>query len=104
MGDFKMEYLDKIAINKYDSTVDKNRRITIRKSGKQVFTHYRTFELEDGTMVLKPMLLAPPDMIISAESLAMLDLSVKNALTGKVGGTFNPDEFRDLIDESDDED
>ena len=100
MGKYIMEESD--IIIEYESKVDSSRRITLRKSKNQpVYEHYRTIHLEDGTIIHKPLVLVPPDAVISSESMAMLDQSVTNAGKGKVGGTFKVKQFKGLLDEDD---
>ena len=95
---------DKI-INEYESKVDSSRRITLRK-GKNlpIYDHYKTIHLEDGTIIHKPLILVPPEAVVSPETLAAIEESVSNVKTKKVGASFQADQFQDLLDEDGDED
>ncbi len=100
MGELDIRHLK--LVGEYDSTVDSGRRITLRKNGQiKIFDHYRTYVLEDGTVVLKPRVLVDPEQVVETTTLKMIEESVQNTAQGIRGGVFNPDDFKDLFDEED---
>jgi hypothetical protein len=64
----------------YDATVDMKKRITLRGS---TYSHYHVEELEDGRIILEPMVLVSP-FEISKNILSMMDSSVENLKQGRV--------------------
>jgi hypothetical protein len=110
MGEFnmsalKLENLEKISIlPSRHVIVDSSRRITLKGTKAEkvpMFDNYRLFYLEDGTVILRPLVLTEPENVIKAETVERIMRSVENAKQGKVGGTFNPDKFKDLLDTED---
>ena len=79
------------AIREYDAKLDSKRRITLRNSN---FEYYHVQEMEGGTIVLEPRELTVPFQI-SANTLAMMDESVKNLRAGKVSGPVDLSAFRE---------
>ena len=59
---------------------DTKKRITLRSV---IFEYYHVSEYEDGRIVLEPRVLTPPFQV-SANTLAMMDASVKNLKEGNV--------------------
>ena len=53
------------AVREYDAKLDARKRLTIRDAG---YEHYHVREFDDGTVVLKPRVLVPPNAL-TAETL-----------------------------------
>ena len=91
-------------VKEYESKVDSSRRITLRNAkGIALYEHYRTIHLEDGTIIHKPLVLASPENVISAETMATLDKSITNFKKKKIGEAFDASQYQDLLDDEDGE-
>lgn len=87
-------------INEYDSKVDSSRRITLRKAKNiALYEHYKTIHLEDGTIIHKPLVLTSPENVLSMETIATLDKSIRNFKKKKVGKTFDASQYKEFLDE-----
>lgn len=78
-------------IREYDARLDSKRRITLRSAG---FEYYHVREMDNGTIVLEPRELTVPFQI-SANTLAMMDASVRNTKAGKGSAPIDLSEFED---------
>lgn len=47
-------------VREYDAKLDARKRLTIRDAG---YEHYHVRELDDGTVVLQPRVLVPPNAL-----------------------------------------
>lgn len=103
MGALKLENLEKISVVKPRRvSVDSSRRITLKGTKKDqvpLFDDYRLYYLEDGTVILRPLVVTEPENVIKPETKAMLDKSMKNIKKGRVGKAFNAKDFQDLLDD-----
>ena len=81
----------KTAIQEYDAKLDSKRRLTLRNAS---FEYYHVQEMDNGTIVLEPRELTVPSQI-SANTLAMMDASVRNMKAGKVSAPLDLSEFED---------
>ena len=81
----------KTAIKEYDAKLDSKRRLTLRNAS---FEYYHVQEMDNGTIVLEPRELTVPFQI-SANTLAMMDASVRNMKAGKVSAPLDLSEFED---------
>jgi hypothetical protein len=89
-------------INEYESKVDSSRRITLRKArNTALYEHYKTIHLEDGTIIHKPLVLTSPENVISVDTMATIDKTVRNLKKKKVGKTFDASQYKDLFDDED---
>jgi hypothetical protein len=84
-------------IKQYDAKLDEKKRLTIRGSK---FDFYHIDEFNDGTLVLRPRVLIDPDEL-SANTLQMMDKSIKNLKNGKVSKPVNLDKYRKYLEETD---
>jgi hypothetical protein len=85
-------------VKEYESKVDANRRITLRKvESVTMFEHFKTIHLEDGSILLRPLVLVPPEQAIGAGTLSMIHESVSNSKKSKIGGAFKKDDFKGLL-------
>lgn len=78
-------------IREYDAKLDSKKRLTLRSV---LFEYYHVSELEDGTIILEPRELKAPFQV-SANTLAMMDQSMKNLKNGKVSKALDLSEFED---------
>ena len=76
-------------IREYDAKLDTKKRITIRGNS---FEYYHVSEYSDGRIVLEPRELTVPFQV-SANTLAMMDESMKNMTEGKVSAAIDLSEF-----------
>ena len=81
----------KTAIKEYDAKLDSKRRLTLRNAS---FEYYHVQEMDNGTIVLEPRELTVPFQI-SANTLAMMDASVRNMKAGNVSTPIDLSEFED---------
>lgn len=58
----------------YDAKIDSRKRITLRNAK---YDYYNVQELEDGRIIMEPRVLTPPPFEISANTLSMMDSSIK---------------------------
>ena len=79
------------AVKEYDAKLDSKRRITLRSSH---FEYYHVREMSDGTILLEPRELTAPFQI-SANTLSMMDTSVKNLQAGNVSAPVDLSDFED---------
>lgn len=78
-------------IREYDAKLDSKKRLTLRSV---LFEYYHVSELEDGTIILEPRELKAPFQV-SANTLSMMDQSMKNLKNGKVSKALDISEFED---------
>ena len=79
------------AVKEYDAKLDSKRRLTLRTPN---FEYYHVQELDNGTIILEPRELTVPFQI-SANTLAMMDASVKNMLAGNVSDPLDLSAFEE---------
>lgn len=79
------------AVREYDAKLDTKKRITLR-SGH--FEYYHVSEYDDGRIVLEPRELSVPFQV-SANTLAMMDASMRNMKAGKVSDAIDLSEFEE---------
>lgn len=110
MGDMnlralKLEKLEKASlIAPKRVSVDSSRRITLKSTKADkvpMFDDYRIYYLEDGTVILRPLVVTEPENVIKPTTMKTLTKSVENFKKGKVGKAFNLADFQDLLDEKD---
>lgn len=105
MGELKLEELEQKSISKPKRvSVDGSRRITLKgitAKNIPVFDDYKIFYLEDGTVILRPLVVTEPENVIKPETRAMLSKSIENFKKKKVGKAFNRADFKNLLDEED---
>lgn len=82
-----------LAVRSYDSKLDSKRRITLRASS---YEYYHVEEYPDGRIILEPRELTKP-FEVSQNTLAMMDESMKNLKTGKVGEPIDFSAYEELI-------
>lgn len=78
-------------IREYDAKLDAKKRLTLRSV---LFEYYHVSELEDGTIILKPRELTAPFQV-SANTLDVMDKSIKNVKKGKVSKALDLSEFEE---------
>ena len=76
-------------IKEYDAKLDAKKRITLRAAG---FEYYHVSEMPDGTIVLEPRELTVP-FRVSANTLAMMDESMRNLQAGKASDVIDLSDF-----------
>ena len=81
----------KTAIQEYDANLDSKRRLTLRNASSG---YYHVQEMDDGTIVLEPKERTVP-IQISANTLAMMDASVRSMKAGKVSAPLDLSEFEE---------
>ncbi len=79
------------AVKEYDAHLDVKRRITLRNA---LFEYYHVSEMEDGRIILEPRELTVP-FEVSANTLRMMDESIRNMRSGKVSEAMDLSEFED---------
>ena len=79
------------AVHEYDAKLDSKKRLTLRSSN---YMYYHVQELNNGTIVLEPRELTAP-FEVSANTLNMMDQSIKNFRTGKVSEPVDLSAFED---------
>ena len=79
------------AVREYDAKLDSKKRLTLRSSN---YMYYHVLELNNGTIVLEPRELTAP-FEVSANTLYMMDQSIKNFRTGKVSEPVDLSAFED---------
>ena len=77
------------AVREYDTRRDAKKRITLRGG---VFDFYHVSEFDDGRILLEPRELVAPFQV-SANTLAMMDESIRNLKAGKVSDAIDLSEF-----------
>ncbi len=77
------------AIREYDAKLDSKKRLTLRSV---LFEYYHVSEYDDGRIILEPRELSAPFQV-SANTLAMMDESIRNLKAGKVSDTIDLSEF-----------
>ncbi len=86
-------------LTEYDATLDTKRRFVVK--GLPPFKHYhiRVYANDKGTITLKmePQVLAKLDQL-SANTLRMLDKSMKNLAKGMAGNPVDLDELKQYAD------
>ena len=82
-----------LAVRSYDSKVDSKKRITLRSSA---YEYYHVKEYPDGRILLEPRELTKP-FEVSQNTLAMMDESMKNLKSGKVGDAIDLSAYEGLI-------
>lgn len=78
-------------IREYDAKLDAKKRLTLRSV---LFEYYHVSELEDGTIILEPRELTAPFQV-SANTLDVMDKSIKNVKKGKVSKALDLSEFEE---------
>ena len=73
----------------YDAKLDAKKRIVIRDA---LYEYYHVSVLPTGRIILDPRELVPP-FEVSANTLAMMDQSMKNYKEGKVSEAIDLSEF-----------
>lgn len=81
--------MTEISIREYDAKLDSKKRITLRNA---LFEYFHVSELEDGRIILEPRELVKP-FSVSANTLAMMDMSVENLKKGKASKPLDLSEF-----------
>ena|GEM_PF-4564305 len=103
MAILKLENLEEISISTPRRvSVDSSRRITLKGTKKEqipMFDDYRLYYLEDGTVILRPLVVTEPENVIRPETKAMLNKSIRNLKKGKTGKAFDASNFQDLLDD-----
>ena len=69
-----------VAVREYDAKIDSKKRVTLRNT---VFEYFHVQEMDNGVIVLEPRELTAPFQV-SANTLSMMDESVKNLKKGAV--------------------
>jgi hypothetical protein len=82
-------------LKEYVAKLDSKNRLTVRGSK---YIYYRVSELGDGTIILRPRVLIDPDEL-SANTLRMIDKSMKNFEKGVVSKPVDIDKYLDTVDE-----
>lgn len=82
-------------LKEYVAKLDSKNRLTVRGSK---YNYYHVSELGDGTVILKPRVLADPDEL-SANTLRMMDKSMKNFAKGEVSKPIDIDKYLAILDE-----
>ena len=77
------------AIREYDAKLDSKKRLTLRSV---LFEYYHVSEYDDGRIILESRELSAPFQV-SANTLAMMDESIRNLKAGKVSDTIDLSEF-----------
>lgn len=80
-------------IQEYDVSLDTKKRCVIR--GVPTISKYHVQVWKTGKIVMEPRVLVPVSDL-SEEAQGRLLETIKNFKAGKVGGTFNPDEFPEI--------
>ena len=78
-------------VREYDAKLDTKKRVTLRSV---LFDYYHVTEYDDGCIVMEPRELTAPFQI-SANSLAMIDASMRNMKERKVSDKIDLSEFAD---------
>jgi virulence-associated protein VapD len=78
-------------IREYDTRLDSKKRVTLRNV---LFEYYHVREMENGTIIMEPRELTVPFQV-SANTLTMMDESVRNIKAGKVSDKVDLSEFED---------
>jgi len=78
-------------IREYDTRLDSKKRVTLRNA---LFEYYHVLEMENGTIIMEPRELTVPFQV-SANTLAMMDESVRNIKAGKVSDKVDLSDFED---------
>lgn len=78
-------------VREYDAKLDSKRRLTLRSTA---FEYYHVMEMDDGTIILEPRELTVPFQV-SANTLAMMDASVQNMISGKISDAVDLSAFRE---------
>ena len=78
-------------VREYDAKLDTKKRITLRSGN---FEYYHVSEYDDGRIVLEPRELSVPFQV-SANTLAMMDASMRNMKEGKVSDAIDLSEFEE---------
>lgn len=78
-------------IREYDTRLDSKKRVTLRNA---LFEYYHVLEMENGTIIMEPRELTVPFQV-SANTLAMMDESVRNIKAEKVSDKVDLSEFED---------
>lgn len=78
-------------IREYDTRLDSKKRVTLRNV---LFEYYHVLEMENGTIIMEPRELTVPFQV-SANTLAMMDESVRNIKAEKVSDKVDLSEFED---------
>ena len=76
-------------IREYDAKLDAKKRLTLRSV---LFEYYHVSEYDDGRIILEPRELVAPFQV-SANTLAMMDESIRNLKAGKVSDAADLSEF-----------
>ena len=79
-----------IAIKEYDAKIDSKKRVTLRNTS---FEYYHVQEMDNGVIILEPRELTVPFQV-SANTLSMMDESVKNLKKGKVSAAIDFSAFK----------
>jgi hypothetical protein len=79
-----------IAIKEYDAKIDSKKRVTLRNTS---FEYYHVQEMDNGVIILEPRELTVPFQV-SANTLSMMDESVKNLKKGKVSAAIDLSAFK----------
>lgn len=78
-------------IREYDTRLDSKKRVTLRNA---LFEYYHVLEMENGTIIMEPRELTV-SFQVSANTLAMMDESVRNIKAGKVSDKVDLSDFED---------
>ena len=81
----------KAVIREYDAKLDSKKRLVIRDAE---YDYYHVSVLRDQRIILEPRVLAIPSEV-SANTLKMMDSSVKSMKKGKVSQALNLSEFKE---------
>lgn len=80
------------AIKSYDAKLDVKKRITLRNVR---YEYYHVEEYGDGRIVLEPRELTKPFQV-SANTLKVMDSSIKNLKKGSVSGPIDLSNYEDI--------
>ena len=80
-----------VAVREYDAKIDSKKRVTLRNT---VFEYYHVQEMDNGVIVLEPRELTAPFQV-SANTLHMMDESVRNLKKGAVSEVVDLSAFED---------
>ena len=75
----------------YDAKIDSRKRITLKNAR---YDYYNVQEFEDGRIIMEPRVLASP-IELSANTLSMMDSSIKNLKGGKVSDPIDLSDFQE---------
>lgn len=78
-------------VKEYDAKTDSKKRITLRDAP---YEYYHVEQYSDGHIILEPRVLVPPFQV-SANTLSMMDQSMKSMRDGKVSKSIDLSDFEE---------